>query len=382
MLACLNFMGSGSLIFLIFCLYNVFLVNISLNRKSILLILMSITMLISVLLYSSDTMNECVKTINYALPFIIGRAGYDKATDKSVYIKRTLLVMFLGYGFQIALMYIYNLALGSIGRSLISIWTRESIAVTLVGLLSSFLVGYSLPVIIFVKSKIHKLISLIALLLVIVINSQTATRTPFVMILLIAISLFLILLFNGDKGKDIRYILVFLAIVMLLFFCYSFNWFGIRDYFINSLIYKRFETTGLETSRTEIMRIYFNNMLKYPFGGGNVYKLYGHLPHNIWQQCYDNSGFVTALLMICITVSFIGQLLKLVKLKNKQPIEYILISIYISLIAQMALEPILNGYPMLFWNLIFIHGITSRYYEDKINLVDMTDSIGKVRNFR
>lgn len=381
-LTCLNFMGRGSLIFLIFCLYNFFLVDKYLERRWIILIFMSISMLISIVAYSEEVRNESIKVLNYALPFIIGYGGYEKATDKIVYIKRTLFFLFLGYSLQIALIYLYNLSLGTTGRVLISIWTHERATVTLIGLLSSFVIGYSLAVLIFVDSKIHKLISLAGLVFVILINMQTATRTPFMMILLVSSFLLLVLLFSSGQNKKSKYFLLFLVIVLLLYLAFNFNWFGLRDMVLSSPIFDRFETSGIETSRIEIMKVYFNNMLKYPLGGSNVYQSYGRLPHNIWQQCYDDYGFIAAFLMICITVSFISQLFKLIRFKDKQPMDYILISVYLSSTVQLALEPALTGYPILLWTLIFIHGITCRYYGDKINSTDMTDSMNKSGEFR
>ena len=367
-LVCMNFLQKGSVVLVVFCLYNFFLVEKYINRLTMVLFLMAVSMLPVIILSGSETFNGLVKTVNYVFPFFVGYNGYNKADNITLYIKRTLFSMFLGYSLQTIFMYIYNLSLGTTGRNLISIWTNEKIAVTLVGLLSAFVVGYSFSIIIFDKFRIHKIIAIVSMVFVVLINMQTATRTPFIMMLLTAGMFLTVLIFEKSSMNKVKYLGIFVFIGFCIVLAIAFNVFGFKDYILSSNVFERFNEEGMETGRIDIMKFYFDNMFKYPWGGSNVENLYGLGAHNIWQQCYDDYGCIAGFLLLCVTVSIISQFIKLIKIPNKKVIDYTLIGVYFCVIVQMGLEPILAGYPIIFWGLLLIHGITVRYYNERIGL--------------
>lgn len=366
-LICMNFLQSGSIVLVVFCLYNFFFVEKYVNGLMGVLFLMSISMLPIILTGEDAFLNEAIKTVNYVLPFFVGFNGYLKAFDKTVYIKRVLFSMFLGYSLQTAFTYLYNLSIGTENRVLISIWTDERASATLIGLLSAFVIGYSFSIILFGEKKVNKLVCTISIVFVVLINIRTATRTPFLMMLLVAVFFLALMMFEKSSKNKIRYLSFFVFLGLLLFIVLSLNLFGFRDYILSSNLFERFNKEGLETGRIEITKGHFKYMFDYPWGGGNISQLVGMGAHNIWQQCYDMYGIITCFFLLVVTVSIISQLIKLIRLSNKKTVEYSLIGVYFTMLVQMCLEPILTGYPIIFWGLIFIHGITIQYYKDRVD---------------
>lgn len=365
-LICMNFMQSGSLILVIFCLYNLFfLKDDRFDGLTMLLFLMSLSMIPSLFSLKLVGINDFIKIINFFFPYYIGYNGYRKAIDKPKYIKRTLFAMFTGYSLQIILDYFYNLLLSTEGRVMISVWTDERITVTLIGLISSFVIGYSFAVILTDKAMLHKISCFAVMIVTVLINMQTATRTPFLMMALMALVFLFVLIFQQDGTGKRKQLMIFAVIIIALLAAIYFNMFGLKDFIFSSSLFDRFENEGLETPRGEVAMFYFNNMLKYPWGGGKATEIYGIAPHNIWQQMYDDYGCVPAVLLLFFTVSSIKSLIVIVKFQNKQTIDYILIGLYVASLVQMGLEPVLTGYPILFWGFIFIHGITKNYVKDR-----------------
>ena len=85
-LVCMNFLQKGSVVLVVFCLYNFFLVEKYINRLTMVLFLMAVSMLPVIILSGSETFNGLVKTVNYVFPFFVGYNGYNKADNKTLYI--------------------------------------------------------------------------------------------------------------------------------------------------------------------------------------------------------------------------------------------------------------------------------------------------------
>lgn len=366
-LACMNFMQSGSIVLVLYCAYNFFLVEKYVNKTTALLFVMALSMVPIAISSSEGALNELIKTINFVLPFFIGYNGYNKAEDKTLYIRRTLFAMFVGFAGQIAAMYIYNLSFNTDRRLLVSIWTHSRVSVTLIGLLSAYVIGYAFSVIIFDSVKMHKVISVIGMIFVVLINLKTATRTPFVMMIVVAGCFLLVLLSERTSMKKIKYLSIFIFAGLCIIMALMFNLFGFRDYVLSSNLFERFSEEGMNTGRFEIAATYFKYVFDYPWGGDKVQEIVGIGAHNIWQQAYDHYGCITGILLFFVTINILVQFIKIIRIDNKKNIDYTLIGIYFALIVQMGLEPVLTGYPIIFWGLLLIHGITVQYYNDRVN---------------
>lgn len=370
-LVSMNFLGRGSIVLLLFGIYNVlYIKNAKFTVEGTILLFMSFGMIIAMLIFPGvhlitghSLINEVCKVLNFVLPFIVGYCGYAMSTDKEKYINRTLFAICLGYVAHIGLMYINNLRLGIEGRTLVSVWTGEEIAVTLIGLLSAYVIAYTVSSIIYNPKLLVKLFSVVGIIMVILINMQTATRTPFLLMIML-LALLLVMGFAANENKNYTHLLVFVFIAVLLFLLFEMNLFGVKTAVLESPIVDRFQDEGMESSRTEIAKEYFNIMFDHPWGGGFGLETTNHNAHNFWQQFYDFYGIIPFMLALVVTASMFIKMIQLFAIKYKKSFEYTLISIYLITFIQMLLEPVVTGYPILFWTLLLVHGMASAHYKE------------------
>lgn len=89
---------------------------------------------------------EVVKSFVYFLSFVVGYKGYKNSSNRELFIKRIIFVVFAGFLCNLIITYYINfVVIGHIAgqRELYSFWTNELMSVTLAGLMSSIPIAYS-----------------------------------------------------------------------------------------------------------------------------------------------------------------------------------------------------------------------------------------------
>lgn len=359
----MNFLGHGSIFCVVFFMWYIINYNIPTkfdNNFYILMLLFLSVMIASMVHY---TIQEVVKSVNYLLLYIIGLHAYRNANDKSMFLSRVLFSLFIGFGLFVVITYFYNLSLGFVteSRIIINFWTNKAISVTLVGLISSVVIGYSFYGLFIQKRMAVKIFTLFVLVVTMLLNFITATRTPLLLLIVVWSCMALLNIVSLDKIKKVRFLASILIFVIVIAFAFVVDLFGVKTYITSLPIWNRFEESGFETSRWEISRQHFKLMFDYPFGGENISTITGGHAHNFIQECYDLYGIFAFVFMVIITISFLKNIINLLKKKNKSDLDYLLIIIYVCVIIQMMLEPVLTGYPILLWIFLFVHGVVSQY---------------------
>lgn len=360
--ACVNLLEKGSLIFCAIALYKVrFKYKFDANMISITL-LTSAVVISSIIFYS---FYEIVKAANFFFLYLIGYNGYLVSNDKIKYINRTVFAIFTGFGANIIITYIYNMNIHRIAvRTLYSFWTHELISVTLIGLLSSVVIGYSFYCL-FCSKKIYiKIISLIILIIALLINFSTATRTPIIMLCIVYSVMSIIYASSLGKRKALKALLAINLAFIVIFLTYQFNAFGIKEHIQQYPIFLRFKAEGLYSSRLDITKQHLKYMWRYLWGGNNIKTLVTYSAHNYLQEGYDLYGIFAFIALIAKTVHSIRNIFTLVSIKQKQPQDFLFISMYLSIYIQMCMEPVFSGYPILFWSMLLIDGMATAYLED------------------
>ena len=250
-----------------------------------------------------------------------------------------------------------------------SIWTQQAIAVTLIGLLSAAIIGYSFYGIFLCKKKIIKALSIAAIILTAVVNLASATRTPiylmFISFLVMAIIYFSDSSTTNSKGKT-RFLGVLLVLIVGLFIAFEMNAFNLKTYVEESALLGRISYAGIHTQRTTLFTQYNKLMPEYLWGGGHMRAIIGRSAHNYLQESYDLYGVISFLALIIFTIHMAGNLVRLIKIKGKKDFQILIISMSIAVFVQCCLEPVLTGYPIVFLVLIMLDGImTSCLNQDK-----------------
>lgn len=360
-LACLNFLGRGPVFFLFFCLWGCIKsgkVSIRWNVSSICYLLMTITAsAVSLILFDEK---EVVKSFVYFLSFVVGYKGYKNSSNRELFIKRIIFVVFAGFLCNLIITYYINfVVIGHIAgqRELYSFWTNELMSVTLAGLMSSIPIAYSFYCFFCKSERIYKVLCIISVGVVFLVNMGTATRTPFVLMGVVYI-IMLYVLFQSKVVKHKVRLILLLSIV-----------FGVLIYKIlpalaDSALGQRFDDEGIETSRIDITIVYLGKMFDYPFGGSEILAHTHLLAHNFILESYDMYGVFFFIPMIVLFLLMGKRFFEICRIKNKNDITLLLMTFYLTISLQIMLEPVIGGYPQLVWILFMIDGMSMLYLSE------------------
>lgn len=351
-LACFNFLGRGPVFFLGF---SVFGILFSQRKKwcaicLVYLALSATAVVVSLVFYSFE---ESIKSLVFFLSFYAGYCIFVSNGDSEI-TSRLFFGAVLGFVALLAFFYYSNIIqIGHISgvREMIDPWTKKNISVTLIGLMSCVPIVYSFYCFFCQKRLLLKIIGLFYLTLSIWINIETATRTPFVLMLIV----FLVMAFEAYKSdesprKALRWVILFLIILGAGYYLF--------DRVADSVLAERFSDERLETTRWEIMGVYLDHMWEYPWGGGFVHKNYHHMAHNMIQELYDMYGFFFIVLFLIVLFGMVKRIIVLFRIKKKNGLLLLVQGLYIGIIIQSLLEPVVEGYPQLLWLLFMTDGVT------------------------
>lgn len=369
-LFCVNFLGRGSIVCLLFGIFAILKINgFRLDVGTVLCLVLSISSMIASMIYKD--LFEAIKCLNFFLMYVVGYNGFYRSIDKKKFITRTVFAIFLGFAAYILLTYLSNLKTvpeyeGQ--RLIINFWTNERIAVTLVGLISSVVIGYSGYILLCKKRYIAKVFVLLALAIVVLLNAKTATRTPILLIPIVLGLMFIVYLFNQNAIKALKITVVLVICLLVVLVLIDNNIFGIKTYIESTPIFNRFQTEGNKTSRVHIFQENLSYFWDYMWGGGNIEKEVGKAAHNFLQQGHDLYGIFATIPLILITICVLKSIFKLLVKRKKCEMDYLFLSMYISMLIQACLEPIFTGYPCFFFSFLLIHGMATGYIKKGISI--------------
>ena len=365
-LACMNFFEEGALLTLILGVWFLCKCHFKFEMDGMFFCMLAMTLsVIGTSLIYGRAYVEYLKAFNFVLIYIVGRRGYSMAEDKEAFIKRTMFAVFVGFFFQLILQYGYNLGKTyERARMLYSIWTGRPIAVTLIGLLSAALIGYSFYGLFLCKRKFVKILSAVSLILTIIVNLASATRTP-IYLTIVSFTVMAVVYFSDNASENakgrLRVFSALLVIVLGVLIAYETNAFNLKTYVDSSALLGRISYTGIQTERT-VLFIQFNRLMpQYPWGGGYIREIVGRSAHNYLQESYDLYGVISFIALLGITVHMLMNFIKLLMIKGKKDYHFLVISVGLTLFVQCCLEPVMTGYPVALWMLILIHGMTTSH---------------------
>ena len=181
------------------------------------------------------------------------------------------------------------------------------------------------------------------------INIETATRTPFVLMGIVYAVTFIAVLRSHNNKANVRIIIIVILALVL------WNTFLVSD-FAGTVIYERFTEDRLESSRWDIMNFYIDHMLEYPWGGSFVEKNYHTLAHNFLQESYDTYGVFFFIPLIFVFGGVFIRYSRLFAVRKKTAVSFLILAMYLGVFLQLMMEPVIVGYPQLIWFFFMIDG--------------------------
>lgn len=371
-LFCLNFMNKGT--YLYFILVLAFIVwmyakriKISITNEFFLLLLCFISYF---LIYNIHFSIGLQMFITHCLGPILGYfIGYHIINKKSnICINNISVVIVSGLFIHGMLNMFLFFSNGITSRSVPDIWLGTPIAATLQGIFFTCVCSLLFYSIYIIKSKKNKVIVLLSILFSIYSSLRTASRTLLVITIVTFICNVIIYMYINKIrfNKIFKLIISVFLIISTIIVIYKFNIFNLKDFYEGSEFYNRINsdyiTTLSEDPRYEMYKKTIIGIYDNPIGGDRIDGV--RYAHNLWLDVGKKVGIIPFTLLILYTVMTLITMIKIIRNNNIEiKFKYLFASIYISMILNFMVEPILEGFPYIFTIMCIFNGAT-RYYLD------------------
>lgn len=205
------------------------------------------------------------------------------------------------------------------------------------------------------QNKLRNIILFFGVLAVIC-SLRLGTRTSIVLLLVSVITAFLMNFKNYNLGqKVVFFLLTFLTIYGIIYF-FSSNSF-LLEYFKDRM---DLEGAGISSGggRFEIQRNIIELIPKYPMGSIPAGSFGGNYAHNLWLDVARVSGIIPMTLLIILTIRFIADIIYVCRMKRLSLFfRTMILLIFIDIMLQMSVEPVLEGMLVIFMYFCFLGGV-------------------------
>lgn len=307
-----------------------------------------------------------IKILLYFFLYFVGLIITSGFKDEKA-ITQFILVMAFGAAFHGILNFIINYQSFSSttfsGRNMPDIWTGKVIAATGMNTVFVLFIGVLFYLFFIQHNKILLGLSTITFIVMIYFNIMNASRTIFVITALTVLLCLTCSIFISKKKTKKIYITIIMTIIILLFIYYE-NLFGFGSFLNHSPLFNRFNTSEnyLEDGRLSLQICYLKYLFDYPFGGHYIFSQVGNYAHNILLDAIDTAGIFPAIFLFFFLFTSIMNMIRMTR-NQKVPCDFklLIIGVFVSVILQFNIEPILEGSPWLFALFCLIAGMVDKY---------------------
>lgn len=242
------------------------------------------------------------------------------------------------------------------------IWTNAKISSTAIAMELDLLIGVLYYLFVHEKSKILKYICTVLFAVGMLYCLLLARRAQLFMLF---VSLLIALLFDktiSAEKKKALFTVMISAIAVLFVFVVLFvsDFLGLRTYLNHLYIFEKL-SRGFMDSRLGIYVKAIPLLPRYPLGGQKISEIIGLPIHDLWLDIYDYAGIVPFILMVLYSLSYAWNIVRLYRCKEISfETKTMLFGVYICIIIQMYLEPIMTGASLFLAIAIIINGIIER----------------------
>ncbi len=215
--------------------------------------------------------------------------------------------------------------------------------------LACLMLGLSIATIFAPVKKWHRLIAILAILLIMMYNFALAGRTLIVFLFLLFLLAAVYFRITSENVSErfkiwVGVLLVLLAVVIT----FAYNIAGLRDFIFDSNLFERFEDSDFSSDRTVSKFQFLRNAWRYPFGGLHLRDDYGYA-HDLLLDGYDEYGIFGFLLLLTVLLLGVRSMCKLIfRSTYSRAFRMAFLCSYTSVLLMFLVEPILAGMPWLF----------------------------------
>ena len=158
-------------------------------------------------------------------------------------------------------------------------------------------------------------------------------------------------------------VLILLTIILLAI---QYNVFGLSEIISNSYLFRRIDSSSpnsegfFATERWQIKIEYLKNIIKYPWGGGNIRQAVGGIyAHDLLLDTLSEGGVFAFAMLMAYLVLWVKSTIKFVRGSNSLACRVLLIPYTVVAAIQMFLEPILEGAPIFMLSVVLLDGVVT-----------------------
>ena len=323
--------------------------------------------LASTILRGHLTYNLFLYCIIPALVFATGYTITSNLGDDSILLaERCLAAIAIGCSIHVILNISVNSGLTN--RSETADFFAGHLAATNLGSLNTYILAL-LPCLIITPKKKVKIIGLILFTLSVIYAFILGTRTTiYALIIMTVISAILYIKKHYPNGipvnRLIKWAIIICALIFIAQVVYSNNFLNIKTNIETSTLLRRFN--AIETTNSDIARMGFLMdgivyLFEHPLGGNKIQGL--NYFHNYWLDVGRIAGIVPVLLLVVLDITLFRHMLKVfMNKKIDEDFRFALLGIYICVLINFFMEPIMDGYLDLFFRFTFINGMVEGIY--------------------
>lgn len=365
----INFLHYGQLILPIIC-FILFIDNklqFKVNNPKAFIILC----LFAVSFYAFSYQLGFYSVMGFTLPMAYYIGSNMKEVNENN-IKKIVYLFAISMGAHIILTSIYEFIIhGARGFFMSSthydVWTGEKIANTTTAVNADIMIGCLYYLLFHEKNKRLKSLCLVVFALSMFYLLVIGRRTPVLMIGIAFIVSFLyemvVLKRVSPKLRKsfISLAVLLVVIVLCIVLIYSMNLFNLQTILKEYHIFQKFSQSFIDDERFSLLAQSFSLMGKYPFGGQHISAELGQPIHDLLIDIYDYAGIVTCLITIVYCVVYLVNVYRVYKSdKVSNDFKVFMLGIYLCIIIQMFIEPVMTGSSLFLIVAIIINALCER----------------------
>lgn len=294
--------------------------------------------------------------------YTAGWCAIENGKKDSRLIVGFLASIIIGYGVHALLNYSINV--GRVRWELQDFFSGQFRAATGSGCINTLILSVFIYLIVIEKNRALKVAGLALFIIGALYALLLGSRTQFIIFAVVNGIIFIAIEIekHGIKG-GIWIIFIFTVIAGICFYLYTNDVLGIRTYIdASNLLLRGADSRALqEADQYRISSVFrgFTTMFDYPFGGlmGEAYY------HNMWLDIGRVAGLIPFLIMASYSITTFAHVIRIFfDRTNKACIRYLLLSVYLGVMMNFLVEPILEGLLDFFLIFCFINGMVECYY--------------------
>ncbi len=248
----------------------------------------------------------------------------------------------------------------TVSRNTIDVWSNEVMAATGQAMLACLMLGLAVALIFLPSKKVYRLIGIACILVVLTYNFVLAGRA----LILMLVALFLVGMLYFRKAaqgvfEKFRFWFGVMVVVLIIAAAFAANIGGIRNMILESNLFDRMNVLEFfwsDSERASAKLNFLADAWKYPFGGLHMSAQYGYA-HDLLLDAYDEYGFLSLILLLCILVDGIVKMYRLMRQTDySRESKMAFLCVYCAVLIAFTVEPIFAGMSWLFVCYALING--------------------------